>query len=683
MPAIPPSLAPAQVEKMLRTAFGERKPKLDPKALADALKQLEKLDAAVDTSLFERVKLDSAEQAEARLQALESGPLKAAQAAAAQARKAAQLGEKAHAELKNDKAADKKAVGAVGEVAGNARSYATDLLKAAQAAQAELKALLARLLDEEKKGAAKDAKKEAQAANAAKEAKKDEKEDEEADAEAEKDLAAVGARIATALKLAKTSGPTKPMKFMIGVLKKEVFVYVAKATSGSTVTRVKRLMNAGTQSVTIYRGDCVFENKAHTFVGVNIPTGGFAMRIQKSLAELTGKKFKIRVRRPTGETDEAAGDDDDDADDVLVAARERGGAEAAKATAVLDRHKKLEPVLDTLLAAGGPMVAALRAGLRAFDAKVAAKQFDAALKALDHLEHQLVKEALAQQQAQARGEAEIKRQLASLAPQLKQALARGGKAADDLKRKLAQVQSAAKEAARSGVQDAFKLAHRELDGLQKAVEWTLADKSAGERAGDVEKGLRQQAQQVQRAEAEIERRLGAVLGKIGQITDKARRAEMEALLKVIETERKMARSAGDVGRQLEQLKGVLKKVEQATEKVTDTLVALAKRAAESVIDRSKKAAEAVADKAIEEAGAAARKLEEERKRFNKRFSGLVDRVKDLASAGAPDADKLRHAAAEAGRTAKDPEGIERAHRALGALEKKIAETQAALAAKKN
>ncbi|MES1163888.1 MAG: hypothetical protein ABUL50_12575, partial [Rhizobacter sp.] len=307
MLSIPQTLSPANLEKAIRSASGGKKAAFDPKELTNALKQLEKLSAAVDASLFDQTEADTAEAARQRLAALEAGPLKAAQAAAAQATKVAQLGAKAQSALKSDKSVDAKTVGAVAEVAGDARGYASDLMKAAQSAQAELKALMARLLASEKKGAQKDARKHA-------DSKKQQDEEDAEEADHEKDLAKVGAQVATAMKLARTAGTAKPMKFMIGVLKKQVFVYVAKATSGSTVARIKRLMEAGTQSVTIYRGECVFENKAHTFVGVNIPTGGFAIRMQKALLELTNKKYKIRVRRPTGETDEAAGDDDDDAD---------------------------------------------------------------------------------------------------------------------------------------------------------------------------------------------------------------------------------------------------------------------------------------------------------------------------------------------------------------------------------
>jgi len=656
MLSIPQTLSPSNVEKAIRAASGGKKAGFDPKELTSALKQLEKLDSAVEASLFEPAGADTAEAARQRLAALEAGPLKAAQATAAQATKVAQFAAKAQSALKADKSADPKIVDMVAEVAGDARGYASDLLKAAQGAQAELKALLARLLASEKKGAQKEARKEA-------DSKKEQDEEDAEEADHAKDLAAVGARVATALKQARTTGTAKPMKFMIGVLKKQVFVYVAKATSGSTVARIKRLMEAGAQSVTIYRGECVFENKAYTFVSVNIPTGGFAMRMQKALAELTGKKYKIRVRRPTGETDEAAGDDDEaDAEDALAQATKQGGKDAARAAAVLERHKKLKPAIDQILNAGGPLVGAARAAVAAFDAKVGAKKFDDALKALDQLENGVLKEARALAEAKAKAEKEIADRLKRLLPDIRKLVSAGGDAADDVKKRLQKVQDATRNAARSTAKDAYALAQREFKQLQEAVE-------SAPPAKGVAGAARAAAGQVDKARAELERKRALAQKNIAKITDAARRAEVEALMKAIDAAAKTAEKLVDAKRQAEAIEKIVKQVEKVTEKAIDYAVDKARKMVEPAIDKAGKMAGKVAEAARKAAAPVVSAAE--RAQFKTRFGELAAKVKELAATGAADADKLRREVLAAGKQASDASGLAKALQQVGELEKKV------------
>jgi hypothetical protein len=341
--------------------------------VATALVALKKAHGNIDLTLLDTGKLKSAEEVQTRLDTIDAElgkNVKAAADAASEVSTAAKAFQKG-----KDNA--KEAITAAAAVLKAADAYAKDVSAVFEAVVKELTPRLSKL-------EAEDAKK----AKAA-----DEEEDDE-DPNVEKDRLKVGKMVETSLRLAKTAGPTKPMKFVIGVLKKELYVFVAKSTSGSTANRIKKLMEAGTQSMNFYRGDCLFEEKAYVFVGVNIPTGGFAFRIQKALLAQTGKKYKIKVRKPTGETDEAAGDDDDgDADDALAQATQKGGKEASSANAVLERHKKLKPLLDPLSKAKGPVGDQVRAGLAAFEKSVQGKKFDEALQGLDKLEKDLRKAA--------------------------------------------------------------------------------------------------------------------------------------------------------------------------------------------------------------------------------------------------------------------------------------------------
>jgi hypothetical protein len=426
-----------------------------PTGVPDALAALKKAHGSIGEDLLETSKLKTVEQMQDRIDALDAELQKGVKAAADEAKNVVAQAKKAEAEFKKVKENPKEATAAAIAVGKAAGDYAKSISAAFQAALKDLAPRLAKLEAE---------------------AKKNEPEEEKEDPNIEKDRAKVGKMVDTAMKLAKTAGAAKPMRFMIGVLKKELYVFVGKATSGSTAARIKKLMEAGTQSVTIYRGECLFENKAHVFIGVNIPTGGFAVRIQKALIEQTGKKYKIKVRKPTGETDEAAGDDDA-ADDALEQATAQGGKEASRAGEVLARHKKLKPALDELLMPGSPMAGELRAGLDKFENSVRGKNFDDALKGLDELERR-VKEAQDLANDNAKAKKDFTDRLTALMPDVKKAMAVAGGVGNEVKKRWADVQAAASEANKSTAKDAFRVARTRLAALQLKIADALSAKGA-------------------------------------------------------------------------------------------------------------------------------------------------------------------------------------------------------------
>ena len=527
--SLPPSLAPARIEKLIKDSLASRKLKVDPDQLAGELKKLDTLNKAVDTALFDPATLSfpTAAEAQARLTLVESKGLKSATAAAEQARKVATLGQKSYAELKANKEVDKRAAGAINDVAIDAQSYAGSLLGAAQSAVAALRTELARLQALEKKNAKAGAKGE-----------------DEDDAAQEKDVKVVAGRVATAMKLARDAGPTKPMKFIIGLQKKKLFVYVAKAVSGSTAARIKVWMEAEPGSVSFFRGDVLFENKAHTFVGVNIPTGGFAVRIQRALADLTGKRFKIRVRRPTGETDESGGEDDDDADGALDAAAGAGGEQAAAAARVRDRHQKLAGPIDAVIRANGPLSGLARQLVRQFEQSVAGKKYDQAAKTLDELEAKVLRAAEEAGAARERAEKEIARRVEDQKARLQKALAGGGDGAKKVKAQLDKFRAETQKATKSKLHDAFDRARRELDQLEKTVDWALSERSAADKAQDVARAAKKVADDAAaKARAELERRRAALKKKFGDALAAGGKAADEAKKRIDEAEKALAEGA--------------------------------------------------------------------------------------------------------------------------------------------
>jgi hypothetical protein len=213
--------------------------------VATALTSLKKAHGNVDTTLLDTGKLKTAEDVQTRIDTIDEALSRGVKAAADAASEVAAAAKN----FQKTKDIPKEAVAAAGLVLKAADAYAKDVVACFEAVTKELAPRLAKLEAED-----------------AKKAKAAESEEDEEDPDLAKDRIKVGKMVETALKLSKTAGAAKPFKFMIGMLKKELYVFVAKATSGSTATRIKKLMEAGSQSVTIYRGERLFENKAHVFV---------------------------------------------------------------------------------------------------------------------------------------------------------------------------------------------------------------------------------------------------------------------------------------------------------------------------------------------------------------------------------------------------------------------------------
>lgn len=614
MPSLvyPDSLDPKAVDKDLAAL------KQKPKALTLMIKALEacRRDAdKVDLSLLKDFSSATERVLATRLESI----TKLAEEPSERLNKSAIEAEKAANALRTElqKSPDKgdravqAALRTVQAVAVDSRNYAADVARAVKFYKGDVESQLATLRKQEK--AAED----------------------EGDEGDEKSREQVATRIAAALKLARQTGGAKPMKFMIGVIgSKQMFVYVAKAVSGSTPGKIKEWMNAGSQGVTFYKGDLLFEDKAHTFVGINIPTGGFATRIRRSLLDLTQKSFKIRVRRPTGERDEAEGDDGDD-DDVFEAAKKDAGADMGRVRRLAERQKKLGRQMADVLddRADRRTADELKASLRTFDQLVANRRYDEAERLLNDIERDLL-------DAKARGERALDeaqrlfmRRLKGLEPSIREFLATD----------------------KSDVADEAKNKHAEVSGLLKEV------RAAGDKA--------KSARSVEAFE-EATDLLGALAQKIEAFEDEQRTAlarEVDALdpKKAAEAAREAARKLATLRGRLETLardapasaKGAVDKAREALKQAEKDKDAASVARLEQAVDALDTAA---GDEPKADGGKAKRDAED---RLKKGLSKLQTRIQ-----------KVKAAAPKSGRKPPEIEGLDEAIKAAAEAKDKAAKS---------
>lgn len=272
----PTELTGAQWEKLAGKGAKDQ-------GLGDALKQLQKLHDALEQGLFELAALKGADELDKRAGQLEAAAAKGVKALATQARSVAALAKKVEADFKRNAPPAKTGTAAAAAVAKLAEGHAGQIEKACEAAQAALKTRLAAAQAESKKGAAPAA-------------------DEDA-------LAQLRSRVLGALRTVKADAPgAKPIEFMVGVGAQQCQAFLGPSVGASHKTLLTTLM-PGDSGIKFHLGECRWENKAYTFVGDSLPSG-IAKRLQKSLRELTGSNLPLRVRKTTGEAEEAAGDDD-------------------------------------------------------------------------------------------------------------------------------------------------------------------------------------------------------------------------------------------------------------------------------------------------------------------------------------------------------------------------------------
>jgi len=360
MPSVnfPAGLAFASWERQSKT-LKKSKPLSD---LGDALKALAKRHGDLTPDNIDAGKSQLAADVERRPALIDAEMKKVS--AAADAAKAIELqAKKVEAELKKDKQPPDAAV----VVWKAAIVYASDLNKldaAASAAKSELAKRAAALKDKagDKKPAAKDAE------------------------SAGRKL--VRSRVIAGMRAVKTAQPgAKPIQFLICAGATQALAYLGHSVGASHRTLLSELMDedAGFKYV---KGECIWEAKAYTFVGSNVPSG-LGKKLQKGLLELTKNRYKIRIRKDTGEVEEVDGDDVAESADAADMAAFEAEDEAAADPALAALAKRLDTLtgqLDALQAFDGPFGKDVKSRVDAAAHALADGKADAAGKALNAVE---------------------------------------------------------------------------------------------------------------------------------------------------------------------------------------------------------------------------------------------------------------------------------------------------------
>lgn len=316
--AYPPVLSAAHWDKQSK-ALKKSKTVTE---LGEALKALSKRHDGLDPDLLEAGPATAPAEIEKR-RAQVAAAAKTVRAVADEARELDGRARKLEAELKKDKQPGEAALA----VAKAAAAYAGELLKLEQAALGAVGELDKRLA-----GAKAEAKKPAAGAD-----------------EDSPERKLVRSRVLAGLRAAKNAQPGAPaVQCLVALGSKRCLAYLSNSVGASHRKLLTDLM-PDDSGFKFFTGECRWENKAHTFIGDSMP-GGLAKKLQQGLFELTKLRVKVRVRKTTGEAEEAEGDEmpdlaDDDAGPAATApkaaATAAGGADAAKFSNVALQKSRL------------------------------------------------------------------------------------------------------------------------------------------------------------------------------------------------------------------------------------------------------------------------------------------------------------------------------------------------------
>ncbi|GEM_PF-2741250 len=425
--------------------------------VADALADLKKAHAGIDNRLLETGKLKTAEGVQERIDELNTELKKSVKAAVDAAKDAVTAAKKAEGEYKKQKDNPKEASAAAAAVIKAAGSYGDDVVGAVQSTLAELATRLAKLEAEEKKNA------------------KDDKDDEAETA----DEKFVRNRVVSAMKIVKAAkAGAKPMLFMIGMGKTHVMPYMWYSVGGSHRTMLTRLM-PGESGIKFFKGECIWEEKAFTFIGETIPTGGFAKKLQKGLQELTNIKYRVRSRRPEGDAEEGEGGGDGEDEQQQVAAADAAAKNKPDQGADFNhRLAELQPQIREGLA--GPRGADIKNLVATMGQRAQKKDFETALKQLDEIKALLRSAAGAEQPGGVDPAKAFNARLGALVPKVKAA---GGELGKQVTTLAAQAGQLAGDKSKDGVTKANAL----LDKIETMLGAAAGAKAAAQ-SGDAGAG---------------------------------------------------------------------------------------------------------------------------------------------------------------------------------------------------
>jgi hypothetical protein len=221
-------------------------------------------------------------------------------------------------------------------------------------------------------------------------------------------------------------------------------------------------------------GECMFENKALTFV-VTSPAAQLAKRLRQALLDQTEMRIKVRVRGEGGVEDEdIEGDDGEEQTGVQpqrTPAPPRGPA-SAEQLAYTQRLRKVRERYEQALKQQHPESTKLR-GLMAYASEKADAQKDyaAAAKALEMVEKLLG--------ASMHAGAAFNARLAALMPGIKQTIAEAGPSAQAIKQQIS-------EAGALAAKSQYVAAHALLDDAERALAAPMPGRVAPERKRDAQ-----------------------------------------------------------------------------------------------------------------------------------------------------------------------------------------------------
>ncbi len=254
--------------------------------LGDTLKLLRRAHAAVDWDLFESVGLDTADDAaqrEADLDAERAGPIKTLLKLAGEARGEAQS---LIASFKVEAALKKEALRLAGDLAAAAATFARSVDDAVASAGKAVKKRRLTLAATSKPAQAP-----------------------AVDPKLTKLAAIVRARLIAGLKAVRIPRPGQPpMKFIAGVAAARARVVIGATVGNAQQSQLLALL-PDEDGIKWMKGDCVWEDKAVTFVCIN-PAPGVGKRLQRGLLEQTQAKLRVRVRKLDGNAELCDGSDD-------------------------------------------------------------------------------------------------------------------------------------------------------------------------------------------------------------------------------------------------------------------------------------------------------------------------------------------------------------------------------------
>lgn len=309
-----------------------------PTGLPDALKKLEKAADAVDLKLLDTGSLKTSDEVEQRIDDLQDELKGKVKACCDQLKAVKTLADKAANVLKKDKDAPRTAPAAALKVSDLADDYGTDLVKAFEAEIASLTKQLPKLVAEEAK--------------------------EEADEEAQGSFRKIAMpRVLSAMRIVKRNQPgAKPIQFMIVEGNKHAVAYMAVSVSpGHRKRLIEILKERGDTTFKSFRGEAIWEAKAYTFVGETVPTGaGLAKKLKEGLDDLTGIKYRVRLRKPSGEAEEAEGEVDeldDEGQPIESGAKPKPDADKTAKPTELDASRAVTARVTTLMPRMQAMIA--------------------------------------------------------------------------------------------------------------------------------------------------------------------------------------------------------------------------------------------------------------------------------------------------------------------------------------